>query len=276
MPFVQTPRGSFHFLQEGTNGPYVYFLHGLTAKSEDWGRTLRDVAAAGFQVFAFDMRGHGRSERSKEGFTPSELAEDFIACRKILGHRRVHWVGHSTGGRNALFAAACDKDAAVSLTIVDQTLRADPDSWRKYADRYQNRFPPFFRSEEELDDFLRNTFPGDERRFRYYKSQFRSSDNGEWVWTFDPHAAVEIQRLGRQKDHFEKLREVQCPILFIKGAESRYVPPEDVETMRREAPRMLLEEIPGAEHAVFQDNPEEFAEVLVEFLKARESHKISK
>lgn len=266
MPILQTPRGRFFYNETGSSGPVVYLLHGLTAKSEDWGTAPVRIMEAGFHVFAFDMRGHGRSERSGKDHSPQDHARDIAACAETLGHPRVHAVGHSTGGRNGLFFAALFPDKALSLTLIDQTLTADSRSWIKYRDRHAG-FPTPFTNEGSLKAYLTKKFPGDEQRFRYYKGQFWEGQDGSWDWNFSPFAASETQRLGRETDSYGWLEKVKCPALFIKGGDSRYVPMEEAEKIRDLLPNGRLVVVEKAEHAVFRDNLEGFLSALLPFLK---------
>lgn len=275
MPFIQTPRGKFFYQEFRSTGPVVYLLHGLTAKSQDWSSIPDMLAKMGFHVFAFDMRGHGQSDKPETGYTPEDHAKDVEACAETLGHLQLHVVGHSTGGRNALVFAALYPERVLSLTIVDQTLTKDEESWKKYLQRY-TEYPAPFPNEEALDKFLHQKFRGDERRFTYYKGQFWKTDNGEWNWNFSPQAAWKTQKLGREKEAYEWLGKVKCPILFIKGGDSNYVSPEEARKIQGlisngrpfDKAQGKLVVVEKAEHAVFRDNPEGFLKVLAPFLRS--------
>ena len=267
MPFVSTQRGRFFYEESGpSEAPVVYLLHGLTAKSQDWGSIPDILAKTGFHVFAFDMRGHGKSVKPESGYTPEDHGKDVEAWAATLGHEKLHVVGHSTGGRNAMFFAALFPERLLTLTIVDQTLAKDPESWKKYLSR-TTEFPAPFKDEPALDEFLRKKFKGDEPHIVYYKGQFWKNDRGEWDWNFLPKGAWETQKWGREKDAYDWLTQVKCPILFIKGGDSRYVPSEEAEKIKGLMPHGSLVVVEKAEHAVFRDNPEGFLKVLVPFLR---------
>jgi esterase len=266
MPFIQTDRGKFFYIENRSTGPVLYLLHGLTARSQDWGSVPDMLAKTGFHVFAFDMRGHGQSDKPENGYAPEDHAADVEAFARALGHAQLHVVGHSTGGRNALVFAGLFPDRVLSLTIVDQTLAADMESWKKYLERY-TEYPTPFRDEEALDKFLKKKFAKDERRFAYYKGQFWKKESGEWDWNFSPQAAWKTQKLGREKDAYDWLAKVKCPILFIKGGDSDYVPPQEVEKIKGLIPHGRLAVVEKAEHAVFRDNSEGFLKALLPFLR---------
>jgi pimeloyl-ACP methyl ester carboxylesterase len=266
MPFVQTDRGKFFYLEYRSSGPVVYLLHGLTAKAQDWGSVPDMLAKTGFHVFVFDMRGHGQSDKPEEGYGPEDHAADIEAWAVALGHAKIQVVGHSTGGRNAMVFSALYPERAQTLTIVDQTLTADVESWKKYLTRY-TEYPTPFADEQTLDKFLKKKFSGDERHIVYYKGQFWKKDSGEWDWNFSPAAAWKTQKLGREKESYDWLAKIKCPILFIKGGDSDCVSPQEAEKIKGLIPQGQFVVVEKAEHAVFRDNSEGFLKVLVPFLK---------
>ncbi len=273
MPFVQTDRGRFYYAEYASQGPVVYLLHGLTAKSQDWGGIPDVLAKTGFHVFVFDMRGHGQSEGSTSspqvnpqfGYTPQDHGMDIAAWAEALGHPPLHVVGHSTGGRNALVFAGLYPEKTLSLTVIDQTLNPDADSWKKYMGRYLE-FPTPFMDEAQLDKFLEKKFNKDLRRQVYYKGQFWKNDLGQWDWNYSTEAAWKTQKHGREKDAHDLLPKVRCSMLFMKGGNSDYVPLEEVEVIQKLMPQGEFVVVPDAEHAIFRDNPEGFLKVLVPFL----------
>jgi pimeloyl-ACP methyl ester carboxylesterase len=267
MHFIKTLRGQFFYRKYGSAGPVVYLLHGLGAKSQDWESIPDELAEAGFRVFAFDMKGHGQSDKPKSGYAPEDLARDLEACADEFSHTDIHVVGHSTGGRNALFFATMFVDRTASLTIIDQTLTADPEIWKKTQDDYV-QYPVPFSDETSLDEFLLNRFPDKERLRKFEKGQFSSNETGQWDWNFSVPAVLEIQRLGRAKALHWLLKRVQCPTLFIKAEDSSYLSQEECEKISDLLPPESLKVIEKAGHGVFRDNPQAFLEVLVSFLRS--------
>ncbi len=56
------------------------------------------------------------------------------------------------------------------------------------------------------------------------------------------------------------------PVLFLSGAESQYVRPENRETIKRLFPRARFARIPGAGHWLHAEKPREFEETVRVFL----------
>lgn len=88
------------FYQQAGEGPDVVLVHAVTSNQAVWVFTgLPDaIAAEGFRVTTYDMRGHGASERPPTGYTSAVMADDFRALHAALDLKPAILVGHSFGG----------------------------------------------------------------------------------------------------------------------------------------------------------------------------------
>lgn len=87
------------YVDTGT-GPAVVLVHGFTGDIErSWVNTgvLPDLARD-HRVIAFDLRGHGHSDKPHDPHAYDEVALDVIRLMDHLGMQRVHIVGYSLGG----------------------------------------------------------------------------------------------------------------------------------------------------------------------------------
>jgi len=273
MPYAQTSRGKFYVEDWGGHGPVVCLLHGLTSQHTDWNEIAPRLVKEGFQVIAPDMRGHGKSEKPETGYSPEDLAIDTTALLQTLGMAQAHVVGHSTGGRNGLVFAQLFPARTLSLTIIDQTLTPAPERW-KDAQKDFAEYPTPFQNEAILDEFLKMRYPDRPKMVAFEKGQFEKKENGTLDWIFSIPGVLETQRLGRAKELSGLLPQVQSPILFMKGAESNYVSPEEAEKIQKLIPKGRFVTVEKARHAVFRDNPEVFLQVLLEFLGRKGAKKI--
>ncbi len=98
-----------HVYQAGA-GRAVLLLHGITLSAAVWHLQFRPLVAAGFEVVAVDLRGHGRSDAT--GLTLDRLAEDVAEVLEQLDLTDVVLVGHSMGGMVAIRMLAGDPVAA--------------------------------------------------------------------------------------------------------------------------------------------------------------------
>lgn len=109
------------FYQQAGEGPDVVLVHAVTSNQAVWVFTgLPDaIAAAGFRVTTYDLRGHGASERPPAGYTSAHMADDFRALHAELGLAPAFVVGHSFGGVVGVHAASLFPDLVRGVLLSD-------------------------------------------------------------------------------------------------------------------------------------------------------------
>ncbi|OBB27324.1 hydrolase [Mycolicibacterium peregrinum] len=83
-------------------GKPVLLIHGWTLAHEVWDRPMQVLAAAGHQVIAIDLRGHGESDAPLDGYHVEQLAADAAAVLRAYEAESATVVGWSLGGLAAL------------------------------------------------------------------------------------------------------------------------------------------------------------------------------
>src|SRR4051794_8525154 len=88
------------FAHEGVGGYPLVLLHGFPETMRIWWRNIAPLAAAGFEVIAPDLRGHGDSSLAPNGFYDiAAFALDVYALvHDHLGHGEVMLAGGDVGG----------------------------------------------------------------------------------------------------------------------------------------------------------------------------------
>ncbi|MGQ0651902.1 MAG: alpha/beta fold hydrolase [Betaproteobacteria bacterium] len=81
-------------------GAAVVLVHGFTGQLErPWvDNGLLDELARGYRVVAFDLRGHGRSDKPGDAAAYADIGVDVLRLMDYLGIARAHLVGYSLGG----------------------------------------------------------------------------------------------------------------------------------------------------------------------------------
>ena len=126
--FVDNVNGlRMHILEAGfeTPGrPAVLMIHGFPELAYSWRKVMVPVAAAGFHVFAPDVRGYGRTSGADSVKYADDLRpfgslnkmRDMLALVSALGYRTVNVVGHDAGSPLAGWCALARPD--VFRTVV--------------------------------------------------------------------------------------------------------------------------------------------------------------
>ena len=88
-----------HLVETGDpRGPAILFLHGMSQSWLTWDRQLRSELARRYRLVAMDLRGHGASERPRDGYDDSKLwAADVDAAIRALDLDRPILCGWSYG-----------------------------------------------------------------------------------------------------------------------------------------------------------------------------------
>jgi pimeloyl-ACP methyl ester carboxylesterase len=120
MPEVEV-NGTRLYYQQSGDGPDVVLVHAVTSNQAVWVFTglVEAVAADGFRVTAYDLRGHGFSDRPPTGYTSAVMAEDLRQLHAALGLGPALLVGHSFGGVVGVHAAVLAPEAVAGVVLSD-------------------------------------------------------------------------------------------------------------------------------------------------------------
>lgn len=151
----------------GAQGPLRPFLlvHDLGSDAAAWDGVAQRLAAAGHEVSAVDLRGHGGSEAPGSGYDTDTCADDLATLLELLGHtggRSPVVAGHGWGA-NVVMSLAARRDGVAAVCCVDG-------GWLRPAWRYAS-FDDYWQSLAVDDDAgaadrsgAGNVLPEDRRR----------------------------------------------------------------------------------------------------------------
>lgn len=106
------------------SGPPVVMLHGLLVGNlASWYFTGARAVARTHRVFLYDLRGHGRSERARDGYTVPTMCADLEALlagwQADTPNEAIALVGHSFGALIALEFALRHPEHVSRLVLVE-------------------------------------------------------------------------------------------------------------------------------------------------------------
>lgn len=254
-------------LAAGSGPDHLVLVHGVGARADRWARNLDAPAAAGWQVHAFDLPGHGLAQKgpgpdySVPGY--ARFLEGFLDA---VGADSAALVGTSLGGHVAA-TLACERPERVrALVLVGSIGLAPWGAERRAASRTRLRDasrqgiarklevvvhdPGLVTGEWLEEEYLVNNSPGAEASFAAISDYVADRIDDDLI---GPRLAA-MAAADRP------------PTLLIWGEQERAVP---LETGRR-AHAMLdgseLAVISGASHAPYFEKADEFNRVLLDFL----------
>jgi 2-succinyl-6-hydroxy-2,4-cyclohexadiene-1-carboxylate synthase len=245
------------------DGLPVLLLHGFTGSVEAWGEPLLEaLAAAGRQVLAVDLLGHGVSDvpRDPARYEMQAQLEDLEEALRALRLERAVWVGYSMGARLALGAAVLRPGPVAALVLesgspglateeerqarrsADETLAArleaaEPEGLLRFVDDWMAL--PLFATQRRLPEEVRRR----ERQRRL---------------AHDPRGLAGTLRglgTGAQPSLWERLGEVRVPTLLLTGGlDEKFEAIAD--RMAGHMPGAARITVPDAGHAVHLERPD--------------------
>jgi pimeloyl-ACP methyl ester carboxylesterase len=266
---VSIGRLRLHFLDWGDNGkPPMLLLHGGLAHAH-WWDLIAPLMTDCYRVLALDLRGHGDSEWDESATYGVEAhASDVAGFLRAMRLEAVTLVGHSFGGQVAIKAAADSESRPAALIVIDSTTRIGVRAAR-FMESLRKLPQPVYRS---FDDAVRRfrLLPTDHRtspEVLHHMARYavRRQDDGTWTFKFDRRAMVNTE----PSDLTGELRALRCPLLVVRGAESKLIPASILDDFVEAAPHAECRAIPGAYHHVMLDQPQTLANVMREFLLGR-------
>lgn len=117
MPYFNSGGVRLYYEARG-NGAPIIFLHGFSLDHRMWSEQLAYFSSK-YNVIALDARGHGLSDAPESGYSREERVADILNLMTELKLPKVHLVGLSMGGGDALAMAVDYQEKLLSLTLAD-------------------------------------------------------------------------------------------------------------------------------------------------------------
>ena len=251
--------------------PVVVAVHGGPGLDHMTVKSALGPLAEDFQVLYFDLRGHGRSDRSSAGsWNMRTWADDLRRLCDALGLRQPVVLGSSFGGDVALTYAALFPDHPGGIILANTTGGQwdDPRVTEAFgrvggpeAAAIIERIRTYRRggyaadAEDLQAEFTRVCYPlysatpgwAEESR-RFLARMIRNPDVASH---YDRHEVSSF-------DPWSLIGAVRCPVLVLAGEDNPVCPLPIVEELasRLPAETTRLVTLPGARHTIFRDRPD--------------------
>lgn len=253
-------------LAAGSGPDHLVLVHGVGARADRWSRNVDALAAAGWQVHAFDLPGHGLAQKGPgPDYSVPGYARFLDGFLDAIGAEEAVVVGTSLGGHVAA-TLACERPERVRALVLVGSIGLVPWGAERRADSRARlrdvsrqgvarklevvvHDPGLVTGEWLEEEYLVNNSPGAEASFAAISDYVADRIDDDLI---GPRLAA--------------MAADRPPTLLIWGEQERAVP---LETGRK-AHAMLdgseLAVISDASHAPYFEKPDEFNRVLLDFL----------
>ena len=277
-PAVEAPRESkavevegceIHYQTWGSaDKPGLLLVHGHNAHSH-WWDFIAPSFTDDFHVVAPDLSGMGDSDH-RDTYSPELYAQEIAAVLEAEAMAPALVVGHSFGGRMAMYAVASHPQLIRSLVLVDSGIRRPGgEEERDLGPEVQRAArPKVYPSREAAISRFRLQPPqtcDNGYIVNYIAHHSVEAEEDGWVWKFDEELMMRF-RVG--SDPEEVFRSLACPLALIYGEKSRSFNRDSSGFMQEIHPKMQVVELQDAQHHLFLDQPLAFIQELKKLLHA--------
>jgi pimeloyl-ACP methyl ester carboxylesterase len=268
-----------HVVTSG-GGPPVILLHGFPENWHSWHRQISPLVAAGFSVWAPDLRGYNLSDRpwEKSAYELDDLVADVVALVKATGYPRAHIVGHDWGGIIA-WAIAEHFPALVNRLVILNAphLKLYLEKVKCPRQMLRSWYVLFFQM-PKLPEFAlaAGNFRAVRHMFRlspHVKTAFSDSDIENYIQGLSQPgaltASLNYYRANLTRASIRAILHMQpvyAETAIIWGEQDPALGIELLEGIDRVAPRNHIYRIPNSSHWVQNEAPDEVNGILVDFL----------
>lgn len=263
MPLELIGKNQLYYEIEGKGDPLI-LLAGYGCDVSFW-QAVRGPLAQHFQLVMLDNRGIGRSECHEDSYSIHDMASDVLKLSEKMHLQKPHVLGHSMGGAVVQLLAYKNPEK-LGKTIIAQSFV----NLRIAAQFALLAFLNLYQECVSLASACRTTLP-----WLFSDGWLSNPDLCELfvkLQSENPHKPT-VKGLAKQSkalftfDSQKWFSQITTKPLILAGSEDRISPLKDIQA--------IGDGIPGSKFHVFQkvghiaplENPQEFCEVVLNFLK---------
>lgn len=257
------------------SGKALVILHGLYGSSDNW-MNIGKIFSQNYQVIIPDQRNHGRSPHSGI-HTYESMSEDLLTLLNKEGIKETILLGHSMGGKTAMFFTLLNPERVSKLIVVDiapkNYLQPEHDKDSSFHAQIINSLlaidPGKLKSRQDADKALGSSVQSTRIRQFLLKNLGRTKE-GMFEWKLNlPTLADNVRELydfpltppsNPQKSMLD------LPVLFIRGDDSEYIKDSDQSMIHKFFPGYQMVTIFDAGHWVHAEQTEQFIQVINDFI----------
>lgn len=228
----------------------VVLIHGMFSNLAIYYFNIAPILAQHFHVVMYDLKSHGKSERTLEGYDLENMSSDLIAMMDYLQIKKAQLVGYSFGGLIALKTALITPERLSQLVIIEAP---DPQD-----EKARNIIEDY--SKEFLEHYVANFT--DTTKVKMGKRQMEKNHR---LYEFLFNQTTIKADMVKEKHflHHIPISELHPPTLLLYGSDSNCKPTG--EWLQSQIGTAELKLIDG-DHNIPIQAPIEIAETIVQFL----------
>ena len=249
-----------HYKKFGQGQPLL-ILHGLFGSADNW-QTLAKKFSEYFTVYLIDQRNHGHSPH-EENINYDLMADDLNELIENENLNDITLLGHSMGGKTVMRFSQKYPSSISKLIIVDIGRKEYPMHHDKIIQGLSAIDLNIIRSRNGAREILSN-YVVEESLLQFLLKNLYWIEKGQLAWRMNLPVIVKNMKMILAKIPAEI---VLTPTLFLKGEKSNYIEESDFNDLMYYFPNSEIETIYNAGHWLHAENPIDFYQLTMDFLK---------
>lgn len=265
MPQIHLNGVDIFYEIKGEGEEVVAFLNGVAMSTDSW-ILQTPYFAKEHRVLLHDFRGQGKSSLVPTQYTFEQHAKDLKVLLDHLGLEKIHIVGVSYGAEVGMYFALLFPERLKTLTLGTAVSESEPllqamiESWILAAQSQDGYL--FFKVMAPL--VYSNQFYRTQKRWLDHRAEiFQKVATKEWYDAF-----IGLCRNFLTLNVTAHLHEIQAPTLIVAGGDDLLKPVYYSEIIHAQIPHSELVVIEDAGHGLFLEKPNEFNEIISDFIQA--------
>ena len=244
----------------------ILFIHGISQCWLAWSRQMSSDLAGEYRLIAMDLRGHGLSDKPREGYTDSRLwADDVNAVIRALDLDHPILCGWSYGPLVILdYVRHYGEDNISGINFVGGVTKLGSDeAMSVLTPEFLSLVPGFFTTDAEESVRSRESL------LRLLFVQEPSAEELYLMLGYNVSVPPYVRQalLTRSFDNDDLLPRMGKPVLITHGIEDAVVKPLAVDQHKAHLPHAQIQMMANTGHAPFWDDAASFNQRLRTFLE---------
>lgn len=243
------------------NSVPIIILHGFFASSRNW-RKVAEKLAVSYRVYSLDLRNHGNSPHHPQ-LDYHVMAADVLSFMDAHSLEATHLLGHSMGGKCAMWLALNQPERTKKLIVVDIAPKSYKHNFNNTVQALIDLPLAEIRNRKQAETLLAESIS--ELDYRQFLLQNLVLKDGVFCWRINLSIFRQMAPNIIAFPEIDHLADYRGETLFIAGEDSSYVVKDDISAL---FPDAALKTIANAGHWVHAQQPEVFIEMVENFLQS--------
>ena len=244
----------------GDGSQNLIIIHGYFGSGDNW-KTLGKKFSEKFRVHLIDQRNHGKSPHYDE-FNYSVMRDDLLEYVEYHKLKDVYIIGHSMGGKTAMFFACKYPEFVKKMIVAD----IGPQE-------YEPHHIAILETLEKIDFSILNTRKLVEAELEKNIKDFGTRQfllkNLYWKTKTELRFRFNLDSILKNKltvgEGLTKDKKSSNPTLFMKGEKSGYLSHDDMSNINKHFDNSNMITIKNAGHWLHAENPRDFYDEVMAF-----------